>query len=42
MIAGAAQAEQTIITFVSAQNDATFKPLVEGFEKLHPDIKVIH
>ncbi len=39
---GATQAQQTTINFLSAERDATFKPLLESFEKLHPDIKVVY
>jgi len=43
ILAGAAQAqEKTTITFLSAEYDATFKPVIDAFEKLHPDIKVVH
>lgn len=39
---GAAQAQQTTINFLSAEREATFRPVIESFEKLHPDIKVVH
>ena len=38
---GVAQA-QTTINFLSAEKDATFAPVIASFEKLHPDIKVVH
>lgn len=32
----------TTINFLAAEPDATFQPVIAGFEKLHPDIKVIY
>ncbi|RWF85516.1 MAG: sugar ABC transporter substrate-binding protein [Mesorhizobium sp.] len=41
IFAGAAQAqEKTTITFL-ADEEAPYKPVIEAFEKLHPDIKVV-
>ena len=40
-LSGAAQA-QTTINFLSAEKDATFAPVIEAFEKLHPEIDVVH
>lgn len=40
LCAGAAQAEQVTLTFLGVSRDTTYKPVIEGFEKLHPDIKV--
>ena len=39
---GAVQAQQTTINFLSAERETTFAPVIESFEKLHPDIKVVH
>ncbi|MBY5760250.1 sugar ABC transporter substrate-binding protein [Rhizobium leguminosarum] len=40
--AGSALAQQTTITLLTAERDETMQPVIQGFEKLHPDIKVIH
>ncbi|MFA1675368.1 extracellular solute-binding protein, partial [Rhizobium mongolense] len=41
ILAGAAQAqEKTTITFL-ADEEAPFKPAIEAFEKLHPDIEIV-
>jgi multiple sugar transport system substrate-binding protein len=42
LAAGTVHAQQTTITFLSAERDETMQPVIEGFEKLHPDIKVVH
>lgn len=38
----AVRAEDTTITFLSAEREETFKPVIASFEKIRPDIKVIH
>lgn len=40
--AGSVHAQQTTITLLTAEREDTMKPVIEGFEKLHPDIKVVH
>lgn len=42
LFGGMAHAEETTITFLSAEKDTTFKPVIDAFQKLHPDIKVVH
>jgi len=39
---GAAFAEQVTLNFLTAEKDETVAPVIAGFEKLHPDIKVVH
>ncbi|WP_226781387.1 ABC transporter substrate-binding protein [Oceaniglobus trochenteri] len=34
--------DKTTINFLSAQRDEVIQPMIEGFEKAHPDIEVIH
>ena len=40
--AGGASAQQVTLNFLSAQRDEVVTPMIEGFEKANPDIKVIH
>ncbi|BCP52254.1 hypothetical protein K32_08710 [Kaistia sp. 32K] len=40
--AGTVQAQQTTITLLTAEREDTMQPVIDGFEKLHPDIKVVH
>ena len=41
-VAGGAQADQTTLNFLSAQKDSIVAPMIEGFEKKYPDIRVVH
>jgi multiple sugar transport system substrate-binding protein len=38
----AAAQEATTLNFLTAEQDATVMPMIEGFEALHPEIDVVH
>lgn len=41
-VPGAALAEKVTLNFLTAEKDETVAPAIEGFEKLYPDIDVVH